>query len=118
MALKSLRVFASSPGDVAEERLRAAFSGDVNCPFDVQIVLLDRSNGTNNGDFDIEFNYGNGEVVPPDGAGCLPGSDGFRGIRLGPNSRGPTLGPFGPFDTSGAPIRFCFRGGQIGCVPE
>ena len=27
-------------------------------PFDVQIVLIDRSNGTNNGNFDIELNYG------------------------------------------------------------
>jgi hypothetical protein len=90
-------------------------AGDTICPFDVQIVLLDRSNGTNNGDFDIEFNYGNGDVVPPDGFGCPVGSDGFRSIRLGPNSRGPTLGPFGPFDTNGAPIRFCFRGGVIGC---
>jgi hypothetical protein len=90
-------------------------AGDANCPFDVQIVLLDRSNGTSNGDFDIEFNYGQGDVVPPEGGGCLSGSDGFRGLKLGPHTRGPIFGPFGPFDTSGAPIRYCFRGGLIGC---
>jgi len=84
--------------------------------FDVQIVLLDRSKGTNNGDFDIEFNYGNGEQIPPVGTEANPNAAGFRGFKLGPNSRGPTAGPFGPFDTAGAPIRFCFRAGKLaGC---
>ena len=84
--------------------------------FDVQIVLLDRSKGKNNGDFDIEFNYGNGEQVPPVGTESNPNAAGFQGFKFGPNSRGPTLGPFGPFDTTGAPIRFCFRGGlRTGC---
>ena len=78
-------------------------------PFDAQIVLIDRSNGTNNGNFDIEFNYGTGggDQVPP-----VPNTDGFRGFVLGPNTSGPTFGPFGPFDTNGAPIRFCFRDGK------
>lgn len=76
---------------------------------DFQIVLIDRSKGTNNGDFDIEMNYGNGsDAVPP-----VPNSDGFQGLKLGPAARGPVFGPFGPFDTSGAPIRFCFRGGSL-----
>ena len=79
--------------------------------FDVQIVLIDRSNGTNNGNFDIEFNYGNGGDVVPPWHRSNPNADGFQGFKLGPNSRGPTAGPFGPFDTNGAPIRFCFRGG-------
>ena len=35
-------------------------AGDTFGPSDVQIVLIDRSNGTNNGNFDIELNYGNG----------------------------------------------------------
>ena len=84
--------------------------------FDVQIVLIDRSKGTNNGDFDIEFNYGNGEQIPPVGTEANPNAAGFRGFKLGPNSRGPTAGPFGPFDTAGAPIRFCFRAGKLaGC---
>jgi hypothetical protein len=87
-------------------------AGDANA-FDVQIVLLDRSKGTNNGDFDIEFNYGNGEQIPPVGSESNPNAAGFRGFKLGPNSRGPTAGPFGPFDTSGAPIRYCFRGGRV-----
>ena len=78
-------------------------------PFDVQIVLVDRSNGTNNGNFDIELNYGSGsEQVPP-----VPNTDGFQGFVLGPNTSGPTFGPFGPFDTDGAPIRFCFRDGKL-----
>jgi hypothetical protein len=78
--------------------------------FDVQIVLIDRSHGTNNGNFDIEFNYGTGggDTVPP-----VPNTDGFQGFVLGPNTSGPTFGPFGPFDTNGAPIRFCFRGGKL-----
>jgi hypothetical protein len=79
--------------------------------FDVQVVLLDRSKGTNNGDFDIEFNYGNGEQIPPVGTESNPNAAGFQGFKLGPNGRGPVTGPFGPFDTSGAPIRFCFRNG-------
>ena len=79
-------------------------------PFDVQIILIDRSNGTNNGNFDIEFNYGTGggDQVPP-----APNTDGFQGFVLGPNTSGPTFGPFGPFDTNGAPIRYCFRGGVL-----
>lgn len=78
-------------------------------PFDVQVVLLDRSNGSNNGNFDIEFNYGQGggDAVPP-----IPSAEGFQGFSFGPNRSGPTFGPFGPFDTNGAPIRFCFRGGK------
>jgi hypothetical protein len=85
-----------------------------NSSFDVQIVLIDRSNGKNNGDFDIEFNYGSGsEQVPPVGTESNPNANGFRGFKLGPNSRGPTFGPFGPFDTNGTPIRFCFRGGSL-----
>lgn len=77
--------------------------------FDVQINLIDRSNGTNNGNFDIELNYGiGGDQVPP-----VPNTDGFQGFVLGPNTSGPTFGPFGPFDTNGAPIRFCFRGGTL-----
>ena len=41
---------------------------------DVQIVLIDRSNGTNNGNFDIELNYGiGGDEVPPSPTGWLPG---------------------------------------------
>jgi len=84
-------------------------AGDFNA-FDVQIVLIDRSNGTNNGNFDIEFNYGNGsDQVPPLGTS----SNGFQGFKLGPNSRGPIAGPFGPFLESGEPIRFCFRGGSL-----
>ena len=76
---------------------------------DFQIVLIDRSKGTNNGDFDVEINYGNGsDAVPP-----VPNTDGFQGLKLGPATRGPVSGPFGPFDTSGAPIRFCFRGGSL-----
>jgi len=79
-------------------------------PFDVQINLIDRSNGTNNGNFDIEFNYGSGggDVVPP-----VPNTDGFQGFVLGSNKSGPIFGPFGPFDTDGAPIRFCFRNGAL-----
>jgi len=89
-------------------------AGDLgNNAFDVQIVLLDRSKGTNNGDFDIEFNYGNGEQIPPVGTESNPNAAGFRGFKLGPNSRGPSTGPFGPFDTTGAPIRFCFRAGLL-----
>jgi hypothetical protein len=82
-------------------------------PFDVQIVLLDRSKGTNNGDFDIEFNYGSGggDTVPPAGTESNPNAAGFQGFRLGSSSRGPISGPFGPFDTNGGPIRFCFRNG-------
>jgi len=89
-------------------------AGDGNA-FDVQIVLLDRSKGTNNGDFDIEFNYGNGsgEPVPPVAAQGNTNAAGFRGFKLGPTTRGPTPGPFGPFDTDGAPIRFCFRAGKL-----
>jgi hypothetical protein len=83
-------------------------AGDIN-NFDVQIVLIDRSDGTNNGNFDIEMNYGTGsDIVPP-----VPNSEGFQGFKLGPNTGGPTFGPFGPFDTNGAPIRFCFRGGNL-----
>jgi hypothetical protein len=90
-------------------------AGDPNLlTFDVQIVLLDRSKGTNNGDFDIEFNYGNGEQIPPVGTESNPNAGGFRGFKLGPNSRGPATGPFGPFDHHGAPIRFCFRAGPAG----
>lgn len=82
--------------------------------FDVQIVLLDRSGGRNNGNFDIELNYGNGDQVPPVGTETNPDAiNAFQGFTLGPNSSGPTIGPFGPFDTSGAPIRFCFRGGIL-----
>lgn len=74
-----------------------------------QIVLIDRSKGTANGDFDVEINYGNGgDVVPP-----VPNADGFQGLKIGPAARGPVFGPFGPFDTNGAPIRFCFRGGKL-----
>lgn len=77
--------------------------------FDVQIVLIDRSDGTNNGNFDIEMNYGiGGDVVPP-----VPNAEGFQGFVLGPNTRGPTFGPFGPFEGTGTPIRFCFRGGSV-----
>jgi len=86
-------------------------AGDSNSTsFDVQINLIDRSNGTNNGNFDIEMNYGTGggDVVPP-----VPNTDGFQGFVLGPNTSGPTFGPFGPFDTDGAPIRFCFRDGKL-----
>jgi hypothetical protein len=83
-------------------------AGDFNS-FDVQIVLIDRSSGTNNGNFDIEMNYGiGGDQVPP-----VPDSEGFQGFDLGPNQRGPTFGPFGPFESDGAPIRFCFRGGSL-----
>jgi hypothetical protein len=84
---------------------------DPNVRIDAQIVLLDRSQGNSPGDFDIEFNYGNGgpDSTPPAGIS----SDGFQGFKLGPNSRGPTTGPFGPFDTQGAPIVFCFRGGHV-----
>ena len=83
-------------------------AGDAN-PFDVQIVLLDRSKGTNNGDFDIEMNYGSGsDTIPP-----VPNAEGFQGFALGPNKRGPNHGPFGPFASDGAPIRFCFRGGSL-----
>jgi hypothetical protein len=76
---------------------------------DFQIVLIDRSKGTNNGDFDIEMNYGiGGDVVPP-----APDADGFQGFKLGSTTRGPVFGPFGPFDTNSAPIRYCFRGGSL-----
>lgn len=88
-----------------------ALAGDSTVtPFDVQIILIDRSNGSNNGNFDIEFNYGNGggDPVPP-----VPNTDGFQGFVLGPNTSGPTFSPFGPFDTNGAPIRFCFRDGKL-----
>lgn len=82
-------------------------------PFDVQIVLIDRSNGTNNGNFDIELNYGDGfDQVPPLESQSNPNANGFQGFKLGPSSRGPTLGPFGPFEQNGVPIRFCFRGGK------
>ena len=89
-------------------------AGDTVNAFDVQVVLIDRSNGTNNGNFDIELNYGigGGDQVPPVGSESNPNANGFQGFKLGPNSRGPTFGPFGPFDTSGVPIRFCFRGGK------
>ena len=71
-----------------------------NPSFDVQIVLIDRSNGTNNGNFDIELNYGSGgDQVPPVGTETNPNANGFQGFKLGPNSSGPTFGPFGPFDT-------------------
>lgn len=84
-------------------------AGDFNT-FDVQILLIDRSKGRNNGDFDIEMNYGTGggDQVPP-----IPSADGFQGLALGPFTRGPVFGPFGPFDTDGAPIRFCFRDGRL-----
>lgn len=83
-------------------------AGDVN-NFDVQVALIDRSGGTNNGNFDIEMNYGiGGDEVPP-----VPNAEGFQGFALGPNRSGPVFGPFGPFDTNGAPIRFCFRGGSL-----
>jgi hypothetical protein len=76
---------------------------------DFQIVLIDRSKGTNNGDFDIEMNYGiGGDVVSP-----VPDADGFQGFKLGSTTRGPVFGPFGPFDTNSAPIRYCFRGGSL-----
>ena len=89
-------------------------AGDSVNGFDVQIVLIDRSNGTNNGNFDLEFNYGIGsDQVPPVGTESNPNANGFRGFRLGPNARGPKLGPFGPFDTDGDPIRFCFRCGSL-----
>ena len=89
-------------------------AGDSVNGFDVQIVLIDRSNGTNNGNFDLEFNYGNGsDQVPPVGTESNPNANGFQGFKLGPNARGPTFGPFGPFDTNGVPIRFCFRGGSL-----
>lgn len=89
-------------------------AGDLTAtPFDVQISLIDRSNGANNGNFDIEMNYGiGGDQVPPAGTESNPNANGFQGFKLGASSRGPTLGPFGPFDTNGAPIRFCFRGGK------
>ena len=81
--------------------------------FEIQIVLLDRSGDTNNGNFDIELNYGNGDQVPFPGTEANPDAiNAFQGFKLGPNSSGPTIGPFGPFDSSGAPIRFCFRGGN------
>jgi hypothetical protein len=94
-----------------------SLAGDGGAPaFDVQIVLLDRSKGTNNGNFDIEFNYGSDggvtDIVPPPGTESNPNAAGFQGFKLGPSSRGPILGPFGPFDTFGSPIRFCFRNGQ------
>jgi hypothetical protein len=82
-------------------------------PFDVQIVLIDRSGGNANGNFDLELNYGNGDQIPPAGTESLPNANGFQGFKLGPNSVGPTFGPFGPFDTTGDPIRFCFRGGRL-----
>ena len=83
--------------------------------FDVQIVLIDRSNGSNNGNFDIELNYGNGgpDPVPPLDSQSNSNANGFQGFKLGPNSNGPTTGPFGPFPTDGAPIRFCFRDGKL-----
>jgi hypothetical protein len=87
-----------------------ALAGDAtSTPFDVQIVLIDRSHGTNNGNFDIEMNYGSGggDQVPH-----VPNTDGFRGFVIGPNTSGSTFGPFGPFDTNGAPVRFCFRDGK------
>jgi hypothetical protein len=88
--------------------------GDTVNTFDVQVVLIDRSDGTNNGNFDIEMNYGvGGDQVPPFGTETNPNANGFQGFKLGPNTRGPTLGPFGPFDTNGAPIRYCFRGGTL-----
>jgi len=90
-------------------------AGDSFNTFDVQVVLIDRSNGTNNGDFDIEFNYGSGggDQVPPLGTESNPNANGYHGFKLGPNSSGPTFGPFGPFDSNGAPIRHCFRGGSL-----
>ena len=52
----------------------------------MQIVLIDRSKGTNNGDFDIEFNYGNGgaDPVPPVDTESNPNAAGFQGFKLGP----------------------------------
>jgi hypothetical protein len=90
-------------------------AGDTVNTFDVQVVLIDRSNGLNNGNFDLEVNYGSGggDQVPPVGTESNPNANGFQGFKLGPNLRGPTFGPFGPFDTDGAPIRFCFRGGIL-----
>ena len=88
-------------------------AGDATA-FDVQIALIDRSNGTNNGNFDIELNYGDGgNLIPDDQVPPVPNADGFQGFVLGPNSSGPTFGPFGPFETDGSPIRFCFRGGKL-----
>jgi hypothetical protein len=82
--------------------------------FEIQIVLLDRGGSSNTGNFDIELNYGNGDQVPAVGTESNPDAiSAFQGFSLGPNSSGPTFGPFGPFDTSGAPIRFCFRGGVL-----
>ena len=81
-----------------------SLASDPSSFINVQVVLIDRSNGTNNGNFDLEFNYGTGDVVP---------ADGFQGFKLGPNSMGPIAGPFGPFLDSGDPIRFCFRGGSL-----
>lgn len=80
--------------------------------FSVQIVLLDRSGGTNKGDFDIELNYGNNldDTVPPPGTESNPNANGFQGLSLGPHLRGPTSGPF---VTDGIPVRFCFRGGKL-----
>ena len=77
-------------------------AGDATAPFDVQIVLIDRSNGTNNGNFDIELNYGDGgDQIPPVDCQSNPNANGFQGFKLGPNSSGPTFGPFGPFETDG-----------------
>ena len=53
-----------------------SLAGDFN-GFDVQIALIDRSNGTNNGNFDIEMNYGiGGDVGAADPE--LRGLPGFR----------------------------------------
>ncbi len=89
-------------------------AGDTVNTFDVQVVLIDRSNGKNNGNFDIELNYGSGgDQVPPAGTESDPNANGFQGFKLGPNTNGPTFGPFGPFDSNGAPIRYCFRDGNL-----
>ena len=68
--------------------------------FDVQIVLIDRSNGTNNGNFDIEFNYGNAasRFRPPE-PNPIRMRMASRVSSSGPIPAVRQFGPFGPFDT-------------------
>ena len=78
--------------------------------FDVQIVLIDRSNGTNNGNFDIELNYGTG------------GGDRFRRSPTPRASRVSCSGPIPAGRRSGHSVlsiptarRFAFASAAASC---
>lgn len=70
-----------------------------NRPFDYQMILLDLSGETGNeGDFDVEVNFGYGQFVAP--------TDGFQSLMFGPASQH-------LFTTTNAYTDFCFRSGSL-----